>query len=340
MKTVIANFLQQPNRDFPLDCETMDAIQMNTALVAVLGNIAGDKSVLTGCRPDEAGTSVGEGYVFVKTKDFPDGEVLYFEGGSVTTGVYVKTEDIGVQAQGYSYPKAYVRRTLAAGLGTENFKWEDFKYIKTNTELEKLIAEFRKKHEEDLQRLAPSPLGCVQMWAGKNVPDNYVLCDGRQLKTEDYPELSTVLDGAFNTAKSALGVPYKTNVGYFRVPDLRGRFIVGQDETDEEYNVQGNTGGEKMHRLTTDELPAHRHVFTDDGNASSSDFPIMAELKNEGVVEAGKSFNPNKASSSVQETAASGGGNGCAYLTGYTGLGGQHENRPPYYVLAYIMRVK
>lgn len=340
MKTVIANFLQQPNRDFPLDCETMDAMQMNTALVAVLGNIAGDKSVLTGCRPDEAGTSVGEGYVFVKTKDSPDGEVLYFEGGSVATGVYVRTEDIGVEAQGYSYPKAYVRRTLAAGLGTESFRWEDFKYIKTNAELEKLIAELRKKHEEDLQRLAPSPLGCVQMWAGKNVPDNYVLCDGRQLKTEDYPELSAVLDGAFNTAKSASGVPYRTSERYFRVPDLRGRFVIGQDETDEEYNVQGNTGGEKMHKLTTEELPAHRHIFTDDGFASDSDFPIMAELKDEGVVEAGKSFKPSRSSSSVQETSASGGGKGCAYLTGYTGLGGKHENRPPYYVLAYIMRVK
>ena len=340
MKTVIANFLQQPNRDFPLDCETMDAMQMNTALVAVLGNIAGDKSVLTGCRPDEAGTSVGEGYVFVKTKDFPDGEVLYFEGGSVTTGVCVKTEDIGVQAQGYSYPKAYVRRILAAGLSTENFKWEDFKYIKTNAELEKLIAEFRKQHEEDLQRLAPSPLGCVQMWAGKNVPDNYVLCDGRQLKTEDYPELSTVLDGAFNTAKSASGIPYRTSGGYFRVPDLRGRFIVGQDETDEEYNVQGNTGGEKMHRLTTDELPTHRHVFTDDSNANNANFPIAAELRNEGVTEAGKTFKPDMASSDNQGTSASKAGGGYAYLTGYTGLNGQHENRPPYYVLAYIMRAK
>ena len=45
----IGNFLTQPNKDFPLDCDTLDMLQAGTALVAALGNIAGDKLILTGC---------------------------------------------------------------------------------------------------------------------------------------------------------------------------------------------------------------------------------------------------------------------------------------------------
>lgn len=205
MDKITGNYLTQGNKDFPLDCETLDALQTNIALVAILGNIAGDKVILRGCDLSQDGTKRSEGYVFVRTAAFPAGEVLRFEGGAVGSGMYVKQEDIPVTAQGYDYPKAYTKRTLAAGVGTENFKWEDFKNVQTSDALNQAIADLKETLNEEAAKFAPAPLGIVQLWAGKTEPDGYALCDGRQLSTKDYPELYKALGTTFNNAYSANG---------------------------------------------------------------------------------------------------------------------------------------
>ena len=46
MKQVHGRYLLQPNKDFPLDCETFDALQTNMHIISILGNIAGDKAIL------------------------------------------------------------------------------------------------------------------------------------------------------------------------------------------------------------------------------------------------------------------------------------------------------
>ena len=43
---------------------------------------------------------------------------------------------------------------------------------------------------------------------------------------KDYPELYAAVGAAFNRAMSENGVAYTTTAGYFRVPDLRGRFYL------------------------------------------------------------------------------------------------------------------
>ena len=48
MEKILGNYLTQANRDFPLDCETLDYLQGLTALAGVIGNIAGDRVVLWG----------------------------------------------------------------------------------------------------------------------------------------------------------------------------------------------------------------------------------------------------------------------------------------------------
>ena len=48
MKQTVGRFLLQPNKNFPVDCETLDALQTNIALLQVLGNLAGDKTILLG----------------------------------------------------------------------------------------------------------------------------------------------------------------------------------------------------------------------------------------------------------------------------------------------------
>jgi len=87
-------------------------------------------------------------------------------------------------------------------------------------------------------------------------------------------------------------------------PDLRDLFVVGAGG---DYEV-GATGGEATHALTVDEMPSHTHS----GSA---------------VVY------------SVGGASLNGSGGYTPTGIGSTGGGDAHENRPPYYALAYIMKL-
>lgn len=311
---VLGNFLNQPNRDFPLDCETFENLQQLACLTAVVGNVAGDKSVLYGCELTNGGSRRGPGYVFIRTKAFPEGEVLYWEGGAIGGGMYVRQEDVRVSANGRDYSKAYSCRSVAPGVGSENYSWADFSELRS-------LVDLRRENEQLEKRLAalrPSPLGVVEMWAGREVPEGYVLCDGRALRKSDYEELAAVLGGAFDSAPDANGNVYKTQEVFFRVPDLRGRFVVGQHDIDEDYAAAGMAGGLKSVELRVDEIPSHSHA---------------AWMHHTGSPDwrSGGSNSPDNTTMSASTW---------EYQTGASGGGRAHENRPPYYVLAYIMRAR
>ena len=87
-------------------------------------------------------------------------------------------------------------------------------------------------------------------------------------------------------------------------PDLRDRFIVSSGSV---YSI-GDTGGANSVTLTVDQIPAHTHTAYTDGTGTPPG----------GV---GRSS-----------------GNGTTVSTGSTGGGQSHENRPPYYALAFIMK--
>lgn len=309
MKNTLGNFTTQANQDFPIDTQTFESLQNNQALLSVLGNIAGDKAILKGCEPEQNGTLRKEGYVFLRTQDFPQGEVLYWEGGSVSAGMYLKKEIVAISAHGYEFPQAYTIRSLAAGIGEENYSWATMKTVSTIPELEQKNAELRL----EIAKLTPPPLGVVQIWAGVRVPVGYTLCEGQQLAISDYPELYTALGTTFNNGRDCNGNTVTTTKGFFRLPDLRGRFIVGYNPGDPEYVSYGKVGGEKKHLLTGDEMPAHSHDYK--APLKSGDHPGGSSGYDR----------PNSVGSGI---------------TASTGGGASHENRPPFYTLAYIMRVK
>ena len=93
-------------------------------------------------------------------------------------------------------------------------------------------------------------------------------------------------------------------------PDLRDRFIVGAGST---YSLN-DVGGLSAVQLTINEMPAHNHTAAirsyTVGGGGNGPWPIVG-----GTVNAGGSISMNN-----------------------TGGDQPHENRPPYYALAYIMR--
>lgn len=108
-------------------------------------------------------------------------------------------------------------------------------------------------------------------------------------------------------------------------PDLRDRFIVGSGNA---YAV-GNTGGEATHTLTVNEMPAHRHF--PDNNGDIGGFYIGVDIQGtdiwnvQGLTSGGEAWKGQIIGS-----------------LNMSSVGGNqpHENRPPYYALAFIKKIK
>jgi len=115
--------------------------------------------------------------------------------------------------------------------------------------------------------------------------------------------------------------------GYNGTPNLSGRFVMGKGTISQSstsggtvsYNVQ-QTGGVQKHKLNLGEMPSHNHGIKI--NSSSS---------NEGG---------NGRNSIMTDDQNSYWGNMNLIQTNAAGSSETHENRPPYYVLAYIMRIR
>ena len=346
MDKIEGNYLAQDGNDFPLDCETFDNIQKNTHMAEILGNIGGPKLFLTGCEKDGF-DYYSAGYVFVKTTAYPDGEVLRWPGGRVSNNtVYVSTTDTPVTINGTTYSAAYTTRVLSAvdpGGGADSFNFSEFVYVEDNRPL----------------------IGEIKMFAGPTdkIPKNYELCTGQELKKDEYPLLYALIGDMYNEGPCSDVYPYcptyePPREGYFRIPDLRGRFIVGYSFHrvfgNQSYSMVG-AGGEAYVTLTSEQsaMPYHSHEAT--GTIKEAGWHHHGTF---GERDSDKS--PYGVYSAYANNWGSNGGGDKDNYTYKTSTDGYHthditistvakereiafeghENRPPYYVMAYIIRVR
>ena len=144
------------------------------------------------------------------------------------------------------------------------------------------------------------PNGVIVMWAGTTPPSGWALCDGG-------------------------GSPPR--------PDLRGRFIVGYDPSDTDYNAIGKPGGLKAVTLTAAQsgLPVHNHSISDPSHVHGTPGTLLVGGTGEAYT-----GGPTQFPSAVTDPA----------FTGITinnslaqNASQSHENRPPYYTLAYIIKL-
>ena len=170
------------------------------------------------------------------------------------------------------------------------------------------------------------PAGGIIMWSGaiSDIPSGWAICDG-------------------------------TN----GTPDLRNRFVVGAGGS---YNVQ-TTGGEATHVLTVAEMPNHTHsgprhrhrvdppATTSSGQSASHHHNFPASNENGGSSSAwnrtatgsidgyhntGNASNDHTHSVNIAPFWSDYEGTG---TTGSRGGGVGHNNLPPYYALAFIMKL-
>jgi microcystin-dependent protein len=138
----------------------------------------------------------------------------------------------------------------------------------------------RMTKETLLRHVASVPVGAIMPYAGTTLPDGYLLCDGSEVRTADYPALYGVIGYTYKSATLLLGA------ATFALPDLRGRFPLGMDSmdngnripskddasilidagggsanrvTDVTADIVGTGSGAQTVTLTLNNLPDHKH---------------------------------------------------------------------------------
>jgi len=247
----------------------------------------------------DLGANWGDGWVVI------DGELLPFAGGLKAAQVIVEeltdTEVFGDDSIQTVY---FTKRAKCASAGGTDMV--DFVRLSTfaniSTGLANLIT--------TVASLATVPTGVIQMWPNVAAPAGWILCNGSNVSRTTYADLFAVIGTTFGAGDGSTT---------FTLPDLRGKFIVGYNSADADYNAIGKTGGEKKHTLTQAELPAVKidvpiplaQTSTTDGGSGKI---TMGSSGNEPV-------------------------DGPTLQTNNLGSGNSHENRPPYSALAYIIKL-
>ena len=145
------------------------------------------------------------------------------------------------------------------------------------------------------------PKGAIMMWSGS---------------VEALPAGWRLADGAPNiTDHTVNGVT---------IPDLRGRFVVGQGGGDADYETIGATGGVK-----TVKVPNHAHQLGERVRAAGSHTHVVT------------SWGDHTSTSSGTQVTAVDGYDGTNTTSGWIDVQTPDtlDNRPPYYVLAYIIYI-
>lgn len=148
-----------------------------------------------------------------------------------------------------------------------------------------------------------APVGTIRLFGREDLPEGWLPCNGAAYLKTEYASLYEAINNTFNKTDD--------DPRYFRVPDLSGNVPVGYGG-DGEFSL-GNTGGEKEHTLTIDEMPSHAHnlQWDKEGAVGSGNGTLMK--------------NGNTSTSYV-------------YSTGSRGNNQPHNNMPPYVVVKYAIK--
>jgi microcystin-dependent protein len=296
-----ANYTEK--NSFPLSTQGLDFIQRQILLAAEYAKAAGGNYILSGC--EENGQTVTDGTLVI------NGEIIPFKGGTKQTTVRIVESGESVTAGSETYLNAYTKREIQFGSnvgGQHTFSWASIKAFPTNKYLAENLAS--KQELEELRHLV-MPKGGIIMWSGEphTVPSGFSLCDGQ-------------------------------TVNGVQTPDLRGRFIVGYHSgkpntpatnpgKQENYGKIGNTGGTGAVTLAMSEMPKHNHI--NQNSVGQGEWGLIRKTK---VGESSTIANCRDAANAGSEpdliTSPS--------IIPYEGGADSHENRPPYYVLAFIIK--
>ncbi len=292
----------------PFDSDTLDFMQKGyVGALDALAKVIGNNVIVYGLEPNN--NEITPGWIVY------GGELIPFVGG-VKLQTFI-VEEIAERRTFFDGQEHEVYFTKQARFASGGIDFNSLKRVDNVFKQQQSIIDNNKTQSDAIASLNKTiedlkinflPYGVPVAYAGYTVkiPSGWALCDGRELARAEY-------SGLF----AAIGDLHGGNgTTTFRLPDLRGQFIVGYNKDDADYSAIGKKGGEKAHILTIEEMPSHTHAIKrGDSYGGNGD-------QKGGYVGGGQSGN--------QQTDA---------ISRSEGAGKPHETRPPYYTLAYIIKL-
>lgn len=279
----------------PLTNDLMNMLQEAYSIYDVLGDIAGHLTILSGC--NVTGQNVSPGIVVI------NGNVLYFEGGLITSTVYINTEVIKKTFQSQEYKALIEIKTVKFGLSTPDnqWNWQDFVKLETLKSIQDKVNNTVSRQEFDTAK-----------------------ADIALLKQKTAP----IVNGGIVWAwfKPVNEIPE----GWKEAKSIRGKTIVGLDPDDPELSNLKSVLGEKAHKLLVSEMAEHVHRMFGGGGINT---PALVDQPSWTAAAVGDSPNDNSDWNYKVTTAP-----GDAYAGTSSKVGGNqpHNNMQPSIIANFI----
>lgn len=221
------NFIQTGG--FPLKAERLQEAEKAYTIFNTLGEIAGNKAIISGC--EVVGGTTTDGIVYL------NGELYEFRGGNTQSTVRIIQEPISRAFKNGVIKEVYYERYVTFASGTGSIPWEDFSRPFSLLSITERVTELEK------QNAVFQADGAMVLW---NKPANEI------------PD------------------------GWQEVTDWRGRMPVGWNPNDNDFNTLGEQGGQKNKTLNVNEMPSHKHSFSNTAGSSTGGGAVTTGNATEG----------------------------------------------------------
>lgn len=203
----------------PLTNNLMADIMEAVSIYNVLGELAGNLTIIQGCEVE--GSWVHSGVVYI------NGDLLPFEGGNISESVIVEETTINKTFENLETKGLIYRKKARFGLGQTEYPWTDFKRLKTLRQIATELEEKALKSELEIVKQQIAVL---------------------QLKTA--PIFNGGVIWAFNRPASEIPIGWK------EATDLRGKTVFGWNPDDATFSTLQGVIGSKTKTISTDNLPS------------------------------------------------------------------------------------
>lgn len=156
-------------------------------------------------------------------------------------------------------------------------------------------------------------VGEIRMFGGNFAPMDWMFCNGQLLSISEYEAL-------FQLIGTTYGGDGVTN---FALPNLQGRVPIHQGSG----YTMGQAAGTEVVTLTTQQIPAHTHVWTAKAQDAEGGDPTGAQLGQGSGFPIYGAANPAKAVQMASQTVAPSGGSQ------------PHDNVQPFLCVSFIIAV-
>jgi hypothetical protein len=239
----LGNDLGTSNNRFGTVYTSALSIASNTATITVTGSLDIDGDVMPAANDTYSLGSSGTTWSAVYAGDIQASSVE-----TTTIGATVGTFDtLSVGAQSFDSLIDSLSNTITRFDTDGTLGGNSNSFVATQRAVKTYVDTIRTQLQSALNNIQTVPSGSVFYSAASTAPSGYVVADGS----------SYSINGATANLFAVLGYTYGGSGGTFRVPDLRGQFVRGDDLG------RGLDSGRAHGSTQEDTLKSHGHLFDD-----------------------------------------------------------------------------